>query len=290
MMHRLRAWDALMGLNGRNAHISRHNSSASIRLVNDKHATKQALAVAGVPTAESLLFVTSGRHVRDLARDSLPGRWACKPNQGLGGTGILLAAGRCDVGWHTFSGRKIRLREVQDHVRLVLDGEYSGRPHDAALFEPLLVPHPELARLSYRGLPDVRVICDGDQPRLAMLRLPTSASGGRANLHQNAIGAAVDIESGRVVRAMRGRQTVTRHPDTGQRLIGAEVPFWSQVLDMAARCSAATGLLYVGADIIVDVDRGPLVLEVNARPGLQIQNVTGHGLQDVLALSDGGTR
>jgi alpha-L-glutamate ligase-like protein len=281
----LRNWDTLLGLNGRNAYIARQNSSAAIRLVNDKFATKQALAAAGVPTAESLALVSSGRQLRELGPDTLPGRWACKPNQGLGGTGILLAAGRCSVGWHSFSGREIPVLEVQDHVRLILDGEFSNRPYDSALFEPLLVAHSELARLSYRGLPDVRVICDGADPRLAMLRLPTSASGGRANLHQKAIGAAVALETGRVAAAMCNGSSITRHPDTDEPLIGAEVPFWPRVLEMASRCSGATGLCYVGADIVVDVERGPLVLEVNARPGLQIQNITGRGLHEALAIS-----
>jgi alpha-L-glutamate ligase-like protein len=282
---RLRGWDTLLGLNGRNAYISRRNSPASIRLVNDKFATKQALAREAVPTVESLLLVRSGRQLRELGPDTLPAQWACKPNQGLGGTGILLAAGTCSAGWHTFSGREFRPHEVRDHVRLILDGEYSNRPHDTALFEPLLVAHPGMARLSYRGLPDVRVICDGADPRLAMLRLPTSASGGRANLHQRAVGAAVDLATGRVAAAMCDGRSITRHPDTKEQLLGAEVPFWPQILEMAGRCSDATGLCYLGADIVVDVGRGPLVLEVNARPGLQIQNITGRGLHEALAVA-----
>jgi glutathione synthase/RimK-type ligase-like ATP-grasp enzyme len=36
-------------------------------------------------------------------------------------------------------------------------------------------------------------------------------------------------------------------------------------------------------DIVVDRERGPLVLEINARPGLEIQNVVGRGLGDALA-------
>ncbi len=54
------------------------------------------------------------------------------------------------------------------------------------------------------------------------------------------------------------------------------------MLNAASRCSAATGLNYLGADIVVDQSQGPLLLEVNARPGLQIQNVTGTGLAPVV--------
>lgn len=54
------------------------------------------------------------------------------------------------------------------------------------------------------------------------------------------------------------------------------------MLHLARQCAGATGLHYLGADVVIDAERGPLVLEVNARPGLQIQNVTGQGLLDVV--------
>jgi glutathione synthase/RimK-type ligase-like ATP-grasp enzyme len=39
----------------------------------------------------------------------------------------------------------------------------------------------------------------------------------------------------------------------------------------------------VGVDLVIDVERGPLMLEVNARPGLQIQVINGEGLAPALA-------
>lgn len=281
-MARSRAFDGVLGMNARNDRIARDNPFASVRLVNDKEATKAALRTAGAPTSPTLALLSSRRELRSLDWDVLPSAWALKPNQGLGGSGILLAAGRTDggSGWTTASGRAFGLDEVEDHVREILDGEFSSRGRDCALLEPLIRAHPDMAELSYRGLPDVRVLCLSDQPVLAMVRLPTSSSGGRANLHQGAIGAAVDLATGRLTRAWTGKQTVTSHPDSGARIVGAQIPHWDAVLDAASRCGPATGLRYVGADVVVDVDAGPLVLEVNARPGLQIQNVTGVGLLD----------
>jgi alpha-L-glutamate ligase-like protein len=287
--HRVwRSYDSTLGLNGRNDLIVRENPPAAIRLVNDKHATKVALSDIGAPVAPTLALLTSRRDLAALDWDALPPAWALKPNQSLGGTGILLADGRHpDGGWRTGSGRRLTLLEVKDHVRLVLDGEYSPRGRDCALLEPLIRSHPDLDRLSFRGLPDVRVICVGNEPRLAMLRLPTRASGGRANLHQHAIGAAVDLATGRVTRAWAAGRTLSHHPDTDAEIVGAAVPHWAEILEASARCAPATGLHYLGADIVVDAERGPLVLEVNARPGLQIQNVTGRGLIDAVR---GGSR
>jgi len=277
-----RAFDGVLGMNARNERIARDNPIASVRLVNDKAATKAALRAAGAPTSPTLALLSSRRELRALDWDALPPAWALKPNQGLGGNGILLAAGRSDdgSGWVTASGRTFGLREVEDHMREILDGEFSSRSRDRALLEPLIRAHPDMDRLSYRGLPDVRVLCLSDSPVLAMVRLPTRSSGGRANLHQGAIGAAVDLRTGRLTRAWTGKHTVTSHPDSGEPVVGAQIPHWDAVLDAAARCGPATGLRYVGADVVIDAGAGPLVLEVNARPGLQIQNVTGVGLLD----------
>jgi len=40
-----------------------------------------------------------------------------------------------------------------------------------------------------------------------------------------------------------------------------------------------TGLGYLGADIVLDKNRGPMMLEINARPGLAIQIANGRGLK-----------
>jgi alpha-L-glutamate ligase-like protein len=278
-----RRYDDVIGMNVRNAHIARVNPPDSVRLVNDKAATKDALSAVGVPVAPTLALVADGRWVRRLEPTSLPDAWAIKPNQGLGGNGILISAGRSANGWRRPSGRPLDLLEVKDHLRFVLDGEFSGRARDKALVEPLLVADPEFAALAHQGLPDVRVICVHDEPKVAMARLPTASSGGRANLHQGAIGAAVDLRTGRIEAARCGTRPVTEHPDTGARIVGSVIPAWSDILAAASRCGPATGLGYVGADIVIDAERGPLVLEVNARPGLQIQNVSASGLRSLLA-------
>jgi len=278
----IRRFDHIMGLNARNEHIARENAPEAIRLVDDKCRTKEVLAAAGAPVPPTLALVASHREVRDLQPADLPASWALKPNQSLGGAGILLAASRAPDGWRTASGRRLPLMEVRNHLRWILDGEFSPRGRDCGLLEPLLRSDERLGRLAFQGLPDVRVICRGSEPLLAMARLPTAASGGRANLHQHAIGAAVDLDSGRITRAATGRTPLRDHPDTGTPLVGALIPCWDAILGAASRCSAATGLRYLGADIVVDAERGPLILEVNARPGLQIQNVTGTGLNATL--------
>lgn len=280
----LRSYDRVLGINERNALIDAVNPRDAIRLVDDKVRTKQLLEDAGVAVPPTLLHVGRPADARGLDDEQLPDAWACKPNRGLGGNGILLATSRGQHGgWRSGSGRPVPLDTVRDHVRRTVDGEFSNHDHDSAFFEPLIRAHPDHARIAHQGLPDVRVLCRGGEPVLAMTRLPTAASDGKANLHQGAIGAAVDLDTGEVTAARTDRGPVEVHPDTGERIVGARLPHWQRVVEIAAGCGPATGLVYVGADIVIDVERGPLVLEVNARPGLEIQNVHRAGLRPAFA-------
>ena len=114
------------------------------------------------------------------------------------------------------------------------------------------------------------------------MRLATAESGGRANLHQGAVGVGLDIRSGKTLRAVMHNRPVSVHPDTGADLSKLVVPFWREHLLIGAKAYEMTGLGYLGADIVLDRDRGPMMLELNARPGLAIQIANGSGLATVV--------
>src|SRR5205085_1087492 len=135
-----------------------------------------------------------------------------------------------------------------------------GRP-DNALVQERVHLHSAFKPVSYKGIPDIRIILYRNVPAMAMLRLPTKASGGRANLHQGGIGAGVDLESGISIHAVQQDRSLRVHPDTGHSLIGIRVPRWRQVLDMACRVAEAVRLGYLGVDIVVDPVGGPMLLE-----------------------------
>jgi alpha-L-glutamate ligase-like protein len=138
--------------------------------------------------------------------------------------------------------------------------------------------HPALAEISADGVPDVRVIVHRGIPIMSMTRLPTHRSRGRANLHQGAIGAGVELATGRILHAVLDGTPITRHPDTDRAVLGVVVPSFARVLEIAVAATDETGLGYVGADVVVDARKGPVVLELNARPGLAIQAANRAGL------------
>jgi hypothetical protein len=88
------------------------------------------------------------------------------------------------------------------------------------------------------------------------------------------------------LQGVQGTEVVVLHPDTGNRLEGLQIPHWDQILKLAAECFNMTGLGYLGVDLVLDQKHGPLILELNARPGLAIQIANGAGLHTRLQLID----
>jgi alpha-L-glutamate ligase-like protein len=270
----------ILGMNRRNALIARLNPREAIKGVNQKFETKERLAAAGVPVPPTLALIADEAHSANFDYASLPDAFAIKPNRGRRGEGVILVDGRVDGGWRKLNGAVLTEKALRAHVTRILAGELSleGGNSDAALIEPLIRTHPDFARMVPYGLPDIRIICLGDVPLMAMTRLPTHESGGRANLHQGAVGAAIDFRDGTIFRAVLGQEEVWDHPSTGAALTGTALPFWRETVEAARRCSGALGLGYVGVDLVIDATRGVQVLECNAYPGLEIQNINGAGL------------
>jgi len=271
----------ILGMNRRNAAcILDHNPRHLYPVVDDKLRMRNLCVRIGVPSPDIYCLVETHSALRRL-NELLAGRddFVIKPNRGSAGRGILVVTGRDGDICIRHNGERLSLDQVRQHLSDILSGMYSlgGRP-DQALVQQRVLLHPTFERISYKGIPDVRVVLYRNEPAMAMLRLPTRESNGRANLHQGGIGTGVDLHTGRTNHAVQHNRFVERHPDTGVPLVGMEVPHWQQVLDMSQRVAEAVGLGYVGVDIIVDARQGPMLLEANARPGLAIQIANGRGL------------
>ncbi|MCF5827374.1 alpha-L-glutamate ligase-like protein, partial [Pseudomonas syringae] len=161
----------------------------------------------------------------------------------------------------------------------ILPGLYSlGGPRDRALNESRVTPGQIFKGFSYEGVPDIRIIVLMGYPVMAMLRLPTRQSGGKANLHQGAIGVGVDLATGITLKGTWLNSIITKHPDTTNAVDGVQLPNWDGFMKLAAECYELCGLGYIGVDMVLDQEKGPLILELNARPGLNIQIANDCGL------------
>ncbi len=277
----------VMGMNRRNiAYISRYNPRRLYPLVDDKLKTKRLALSHGVTTPELLGIVEHQYEVVRVARlVSGLKNFCIKPAKGSGGKGILVVS-RVDEGtFYRSNGQELALRDLERHVSNILAGLFSlsGAP-DVAVIEALIEADEALLDYSYEGVPDVRVIVFRGFPVMAMMRLSCAASHGKANLHQGAVGVGIDIAGGGAVRAVQRDKPIRVHPDTGKDLLSLQVPQWQTLLELACACADMSGLGYLGVDLVLDRRRGPMLLELNARPGLTIQLANGAGLLPRLRL------
>ncbi|MGD1954482.1 MAG: alpha-L-glutamate ligase-like protein [Sphingomonadales bacterium] len=276
----------VIGLNRRNvAFINELNPRRRMRRGDDKTITKELAEKAGIPVPE-LYGVISNWYDMGSLRERLkqPGGLVIKPANGSQGNGILLISRPMASGsYQLANGRRTSFEDVQFHVNNIASGMYSlsGQP-DKAMLEYRVRFDTVFDAISFKGVPDIRIIVVRGIPVAAMLRLPTAQSDGKANLHKGGVGVGLDLRSGETQTGMQNGAVVAKPPDTGNSLAGITVPHWDQMLTMAARAYDVTGLGYLGADIVLDKERGPLLLELNARPGLAIQVALRSGLGHIL--------
>ena len=269
-------------MNRRNvAYIAENNPRRFYPRVDDKLITKRLAHAGGIAVPTLLGVVRFTGQIKELpAFLALHEKFVIKPSKGSGGKGILVIVGRDGEDFVKSSGKTVTFNEISRHINNILSGLFSlGGRTDVAMIESMVQFADVFEGFSYEGVPDVRVIVYKGFPVMAMTRLSTHASDGKANLHQGAIGVGLDIGTGYALRAVQYGQPVEHHPDTGALLRDIKVPHWEQLLQLAASCYEVTELGYLGADIVIDKQRGPLILELNARPGLAIQVANGAGLR-----------
>lgn len=271
----------VVGINMRNARFLLPNNPRRLYgLVDDKLQTKALAEKEGISAPETYGVIRTP-HDAALLEKNVAGRGAfvIKPTRGSGGKGVLVIDAIEDGCYVKPSGVRLTGDELKHHVANILAGLFSlGGQRDCGLVEYRVRPAKILTDISYQGAPDIRVVLLHGYPVMAMLRAATRESDGRANLHQGAIGIGIDLATGRTVRAVHHGKPITVHPDIDINLIGIQMPQWDKILEIAVTCQEMTGLGYLGVDLMIDETLGPLMIEVNARPGLAIQMANGVGL------------
>ena len=285
----------VLGINNRvGRYILRHNKRKFYPFVDNKVLTSELARKWGISTPENYMVIQNYGTLRNLdSRIAHLDSFVIKPAKGSQGNGIIVITevikkevnGKLEIQCRRSNGKIMEIDEVKHHISGILSGLYSlGGQNDEAIIQSKIEMHPVFNDYSYGGIPDIRVIVFQGYPVMSMVRLPTKSSDGRANLHQGAIGAGITLASGLVNHAVIGKKLVTHHPDTGNEIKNLVLPHWREILDLSAKCYDMVGLGYLGADIVITPDRGPVMLELNARPGLGIQIANLSGLVPRLEL------
>ncbi|MBA2651514.1 MAG: alpha-L-glutamate ligase-like protein [Tatlockia sp.] len=264
----------ILSINQRNSdYVLRYNNRKLYPLVDDKLQTKKLAIKAGIAVPKLYEIIESEHQIKDLENLLTPYKdFVIKPAHGAGGDGILVITDRVFGHYRQINGKLTTSNELSYHLSCLLTGAYSLGGHaDYAIIEHRVVVDPVFKEVSYEGIPDIRIISLLGYPAMAMVRLPTRLSGGKANLHQGAIGVGINLATGQTLGGVFHNDAIDFHPDTFIPINNITVPYWDKIMEIAASCYELTGLGYLGVDIVLDKDHGPLMLELNARPGLNIQ-------------------
>lgn len=262
----------LLGLNARNLlYIKPYNPRKAVAFADDKMKTKAFLAARGIPVAKMYARIESHEQLKSFDFSVLPDECVLKPNNGFGGEGIMILKGRKNGEFLEQGKRPVSEKQLREHVEDILDGRYSisGMP-DTAFFEKILVADEGFAPFRPAGLPDIRIVVFNLVPVMAMLRVPTAQSRGKANVHLGGIGIGIDIATGKTTHAVQSGKVIRELPHGGS-VAGIAIPHWEDILLISSRIQYITNIGYLAVDLTIDEEMGPALLEVNARAGLSVQ-------------------
>ncbi|MFC1711657.1 sugar-transfer associated ATP-grasp domain-containing protein [Patescibacteria group bacterium] len=289
----------ILGLNARNIlFIAKYNKSKGKRIANHKLLTKSALQKVKLPIPK--LYKVFRRFSEIEKFDyikKLPDSFVIKPDNSLGGEGILVIQkrGKYAGEWITSTGKNVNVTDFKLLIRDILQGRFSmkNRP-DIAFIEERIRIHPAFKKICWGGTPDIGVLVFNKIPIMAYLRLPTKESGGRANMFQGAVACGIDIATGITTHAVDWTKSIRFFPGTKRKLIGVKIPEWDEVLKLAVECQFTIPQLgFMRADIALQPSvktlgkTFPKVLELNNQPGLKIQLANRAGLRRRLERVEG---
>lgn len=284
MFNFFRNGNKILGMNSRNLEYVRPcNLKGARKIADNKIFSKKFLSKGEIPVPKLIAKISNIEELENFDWSKLPESFVLKPNKGFGGEGILVVYGRKknrNDAWVKADGSIVSIDDIKSHIHNIIDGAFSlSNVSDIAFFEERLQLLKLFKPYTFKGIPDIRVIVYNKVPVMAMLRLPTKESQGKANLHQGAIGVGIDLATGITTTSVHNNRIVDYVPDTRMLLSGIKIPYWNDILRLAVKAQEISGLGYLGADVAIDKERGPVFLELNARPGLSIQIANLDGLK-----------
>jgi len=267
---------SILGQNARNHLFLSCNKKEGRRIANSKLLTKKVLKRYDLPTPAVLAVFRTAKKVNNFTWENLPNSFVLKPSRGYGGEGVIIIKKRAKWAgeWYLMDNSIINIQDLKFHALEILSGRF--RLHnvpDVAFIEERIKIQKIFSRYVYHGASDIRILVFNKVPVVAMLRLPTKESEGKSNLHQGAIGVGIDLATGITTHGIMNRQFIKYIPETKRKINGLKIPHWNEILKLTVKVQEAIPSLgFLGVDIILDKERGPMILELNARPGLEIQN------------------
>ena len=274
--------ESIIGMNERNLDlIYPNNERKHYKYADDKYLAKSIMEENGIACPRTYGVVSRIGDIEDAWEAvKVWNKLVIKPAKGAGGNGIMILKKK-DGRW--FQGSKeIDDFHVFSHIANIIFGIFSFGDSDRALIEEYVQPHSFFHEIYPEGVPDFRIILLKSIPLMGMLRMPTDKSNGKANLHQGGLGIGVDMKTGKLRQAFDGTHHFDYHPDSKREILNKDIPHWDDLLALSIQTSKHFPLQYLGVDLVIDEHKGPMIMEVNVRPGLGIQLANRQGLKEVI--------
>ena len=267
---------AILGINARSRLFLPFNNKEGRRIADSKLLTKKRLKKHDLPVPSILAVFKTPQEVKDFPWETLPDNFVLKPSKGFGGQGVVIIKRRAKWAgeWRLMNDSLITSQDLKFHTLEILSGRFSlHNVPDIAFIEERIKIQKIFSKYVYHGAPDIRLLVFNKIPVAAMLRLPTKESQGHSNIHQGAIGVGIDLATGITTHGILAGNFIKYIPGTKRKINGLRIPEWNKILTLGVKAQELVPSLgFLGIDIILDKERGPMILELNARPGLEIQN------------------
>ncbi len=152
--------------------------------------------------------------------------------------------------------------------------------HGEILVSPCLANHPAFEGLALGALSTLRIVTcrnEREEPETmaVALRFPRNAESVVDNFHAGGLAAMADLRSGRLGAATdmglkEDSAWHTRHPVSGAPIEGFQVPFFAEAKALAEAGHRALGdRVVIGWDVAI-LAHGPVLIEANSFPDLDI--------------------
>ena len=274
----------LLWQNARNLdYIKEYNTKFARKLADSKLKTKNFLKEHNIDVPKTIAILDSHDQIVDSIFEKIELPFVVKPNGGFWGKWILVFDKK-DSSWNfiTNDWKVFSKKELLNHFWEILDWFYSlSWNRDKVIIEKKIELDEEIELLWKFWLPDIRIITFNMVPVMAMLRVPTKQSKWKANLHAWACWVWIDIWTWKLTFITSHWKIIKSIPGIWD-VRGLKLPKWEKALFLAVKAQQVTKIAYMWCDIVLDKRDWPLILELNIRPGLEVQVANMAPLKDRL--------
>ncbi len=186
-------------------------------------------------------------------------------------------------------GEGVRKLELADIRQKGMDDFLHEVRQNKLLLEEVICQHPVLSAVNPSSVNTIRVATvrdKGGEVHIIGASLRAGSEGSFLdNLHAGGVQYPIDVESGCIIRGgvkHDGEKNILRHPSTGTKMIGLQIPNWDCVISTVKKAGKIPSKMrYIGWDVAI-TEEGCELIEANDQQGSNGMQQDGVGKYDFI--------